>query len=58
MLTKNIQNRIFESQKTKKLSKSLPEIAKRGVEMVIEKDEQETEKWIENKLTELGIEIK
>lgn len=33
------------------------EIAKRGVEMAIEKDEQEAEKWIENELKEVKIEI-
>ena len=36
----------IESQKNKKFSKSLLEIAKRGVEMAIEKDEKEAEKWI------------
>jgi hypothetical protein len=37
---------------TKKLSKSLLEIAKRSVEMAIEKDEQEAEKWIREQLKE------
>ncbi len=54
---KEIKELIEKSFNDKKLSKSLLEIAKRGVEMAIEKDEQEAEKWIENKLTELGIEI-
>ena len=54
---KEIKEKITEMYETKKLSKSLLEIAKRGVEMAIEKDEQESGKWIENKLTELGIKI-
>lgn len=54
---KEIKELIEKSFKDRKLSKSLLEIAKRGVEMAIEKDEQEAKKWIENKLTELGIEI-
>ncbi len=41
---------------TKKLSKSLLEIAKRSVEMAIEKDEQEAKKWIDNEMKKLGVE--
>ncbi len=48
-----IKKKITEMYETKKLSKSLLEIAKRGVEMAIEKDEQEAENWIEEKLKEL-----
>jgi len=40
---------------TKKLSKSLLEIAKRGVEIAIEKDEQGAEKWINGEAGKLGI---
>ena len=40
---------------TKKLSKSLLEIAKRGVEMAIEKDEQEAGKWINSEFGQLEI---
>jgi restriction endonuclease S subunit len=47
-----IKNKITEMYETKKLSKSLLEIAKRGVEMAIEKDEQEAEKWIREQLKE------
>lgn len=54
---KEIKELVEKSFNDRKLSKSLLEIAKQGVEMAIEKDEQEAEKWIENKLTELGIEI-
>ena len=38
---------------TKKTSKSLLEIAKRGVEMAIEKDEAEAEKWINGEISKL-----
>lgn len=54
---KEIKEKITEMYEMKKLSKSLLEIAKREVEMAIEKDEEEAKKWIENKLTELGIKI-
>ena len=54
---KEIKELIERSFNDRKSSKSLLEIAKQGVEMAIEEDEQEAEKWIENKLTESGIEI-
>jgi restriction endonuclease S subunit len=47
---KEIEKKYIESQKNKKLSKSLLEIAKRGMEMAIEKDESEAERWIEEKM--------
>lgn len=47
---KEIKELIEKSFSDRKLSKSLLEIAKRGVEMAIEKDEQEAEKWIESEL--------
>lgn len=56
-IEKEIEQKYFKSQKNKKSSKSLLEIAKRGVEMAIEKDEQEAEKWIEEKLKEIKIEV-
>ncbi|HQL52413.1 MAG TPA: hypothetical protein PLX01_00225 [Candidatus Magasanikbacteria bacterium] len=52
-----IKKKITEMYETKKTSKSLLEIAKRGVEIAIEKDEQEAEKWIEEKLKEIKVEI-
>ena len=52
-----IKKKITEMYETKKLSKSLLEIAKRGVEMAIEKDEQEAEKWIESEIEKLGVKI-
>jgi len=54
---KEIERLILSGQKSHNLSKSLLEIAKRGVEMAIEKNEQEAGKWIENELKALKIEI-
>ena len=56
-LQENIQKKVIKSQKAKKLSKSLLEIAKRGVEIAIEKDEQEAEEWIESEIEKLGVRI-
>ena len=47
---KQIQEKISEMYATKSLSKSLLEIAKRGVEMAIEKDEETAEKWINDEI--------
>lgn len=52
-----IKKKIAEMYETKKLSKSLLEIAKQGVEMAIEKDEQEAEKWIEGEVEKLEVKI-
>ncbi len=52
-----IKEKIIEMYETKKLSKSLLEIAKRGVEMAIEKNEQEAEKWINGELAKLEIKL-
>jgi restriction endonuclease S subunit len=49
---KEIKELIEKSFNNRVLSKSLLEIAKRGVEMAIEKDEQEAEKWIREQLKE------
>ncbi len=49
-----IKKKITEMYETKKLSKSLLEIAKRGVEMGIEKDEQEAEKWINKEVKKIN----
>jgi restriction endonuclease S subunit len=56
-IERKIEIKYLESQKAKKLSKSLLEIAKRGVEMAIEKDEQEAEKWIKSELAKLEIKL-
>jgi len=54
---KEIKELIKKSFKDRKLSKSLLEIAKRGVEMAIEKDEQEAEKWINKEVERLEMKI-
>lgn len=54
---KEIKELIEKSFSNRKLSKSLLEIAKRGVELAIEKDEQEAEKWIDDEIKKLGIKL-
>ena len=54
---KEIKELIEKSFSDRKLSKSLLEIAKRGVEMAIEKDEQEAGKWINGEIEKLGVKI-
>ncbi len=54
---KEIKELIEKSFSDRKLSKSLLEIAKRGVEMAIEKDEQEAEKWIKSEVECLGVNL-
>ncbi len=53
-----IKGLIEKSFNDRKLSKSLLEIAKRGVEMAIEKDEKESEGWIGDRLKNLEELIK
>ena len=57
----NIQNqikeKITEMYRTKKLSKSLLEIAKKGVEIAIEKNEKEAENWINSEIKKLNLNI-
>lgn len=50
---KEICELIQESFHNRKFSKSLLEIAKRGVEMAIEKNEETAEKWIKSKIEQL-----
>ena len=52
---KEIKELVEKSFNDRRLSKSLLEIAKQGVEMEIEKDEQEAEKWIDGEVTKLEI---
>lgn len=52
-IQKQIKGKITEMYATKSLSKSLLEISKQGVEMAIEKNEEETEKWINTELAKL-----
>jgi restriction endonuclease S subunit len=54
-IQEEIKNKIVKMYETKKFSKFLLEIAKRGVEIAIEKDEEEADKWIKNKLTEINF---
>lgn len=54
---KEIMELIKKSFMDRRLSKSLLEIAKKGVEMAIEKDEQEAAKWIYNELKELSVKL-
>ena len=54
---KKIKELVEKSFNDRKLSKSLLEIAKLGVEMAIEKDEQEAEKWIDGEIGKLKIKI-
>lgn len=56
-IEKEIEQKYSESQKMKNLSKTLLEIAKRGVEIAIEKDEEESENWINYELKKIGIEL-
>lgn len=52
---KKIKELVEKSFNNRKLSKSLLEIAKRGVEMAIEKNEKEANRWINNQVGKLGI---
>ncbi|OPY85491.1 MAG: EcoKI restriction-modification system protein HsdS [Smithella sp. PtaU1.Bin162] len=52
-----IEKTMLESLNAKALSKHLLDIAKRGVEMAIEKDEAIAEKWIRAEIKKLGVEI-
>lgn len=57
----NIQNEIREKiQEAKKLqiqSKQLLEIAKRGVEIAIEENEENATRWINEQLSKIGVEL-
>lgn len=52
---KEIMELVEKSFDDRKLSKSMLEIAKRGVEMAIEKNEEEAGKWINSGLAKLEI---
>lgn len=54
---KEIKELVEKSFNYRKLSKSLLKIAKRGVEMAIEKDEQEAEKWIKEEIVKLNVKL-
>ncbi|MCK4905567.1 restriction endonuclease subunit S [bacterium] len=52
---KQIKEKIIEMYKVKKLSKSLFEVAKCGVEIAIEKDEKDAQSWIDAELKKLKM---
>jgi type I restriction enzyme, S subunit len=54
---KEIKEFIKKSFSDRKLSKNLFEIAKRGVEIAIEKDEEVARKWIKNEQVKLEIKL-
>lgn len=54
---KEIKDLIKKSFNDREQSKSLLEIAKRGVEMAIEKDEQEAEEWVGSGIKKLDIKL-
>lgn len=53
----DIKKKITEMYELKALSKRLLEIAKRGVEMAIEKDEESAEKWMLSKINKIGVKL-
>jgi hypothetical protein len=57
-IQKEIKQKITEMYRAKALSKNLLDIAKRGVEMAIEKNEKDAERWINNELNKVGVGIK
>jgi len=52
-----IKENITELYRTKALSNGLLDIAKRGVELAIEKDEKQAEKWMDGELKKTGVEL-
>ena len=52
-----IQSKLQESFDCRAKSKQLIEIAKRGVEMAIEKDETKAKNWINEEVEKLGVEL-
>ena len=52
----SIKHKIEEAIRTKHQSQSLLDIAKRGVELAIEENEQSAEKWIKRELDKLDVE--
>ena len=52
-----IKEKIAEMYKVKKLSQSLLEIAKRGVEIAIEEKQDTATKWINSEVAKLGIKL-
>ncbi len=53
----DIKKKITEMYEAKALSKRLLDIAKRGVEMAIEKSEKDAQDWIDAELKKLGVKL-
>ena len=53
----DIKKKIMEMYNAKALSKRLLDIAKRGVEMAIEKNEKEAQNWIDMELKKLNVRL-
>ncbi|MCK4333397.1 hypothetical protein KAX06_01275 [candidate division WOR-3 bacterium] len=56
-IQETIAEKVNESFQSRKKAKALLEIAKRGVEIAIEKTEAEAEKWMKAEANKLGIEL-
>jgi type I restriction enzyme M protein len=57
VVIEKIETQYLKSQKAKSLSKRLLDIAKRGVEMAIEKSEKDAQNWIEAELKKLNVHL-
>lgn len=53
----SVKNNIQQAQKIQSQSKQLLEIAKRGVEIAIEQDEDIATSWINQELQKIGVEL-
>lgn len=53
----NISNSVTSSLSKKRLAQYMIEIAKKGLEMAIEKNEKDAQNWINAELKKLGVEI-
>jgi restriction endonuclease S subunit len=56
-IQKTIHDKIIESIELQQKSKTLLQIAKKGVEMAIECNEETAEKWLKEEVYKLGIEL-
>lgn len=54
-IQKGIRSKIAEMYDAKRMSNSLLDIAKRGVELAIEKNEESAEKWINSEFNKSGV---
>ena len=55
-IQKDVKRKISKMYETKKLSNELLEIAKQGVEIAIDKNDQEANKWINSKVADYRLE--